>query len=212
MITTNNLASLCPTLIDIFTDQEVNNSEIDSYNRRLSDARGSLGRFSNYIAKLHDSSFKLISNLNSNMVVLMKDKGLSEKADKIAEENSINMREAEFPLTIRFLDCLNVRLYKVTDKGFLKRANPNELALNYTYLYDELIEVKSGRVLLAIVIFRESFRRIRDPFRILLIDTSKIEIIEDHENLWKSYFDGRFLNDFHNYRNELVYLNLKNDA
>lgn len=90
--------------------------------------------------------------------------------------------------------------------------NLHELTFNYTYLYDELIEIKSGQILLAIVIFHESFRRIRDPFRLLLIESSRIEVIEDHENLWLNFFDGRFLNDFHEYRNELVYLSHKNDA
>ncbi|WP_061209629.1 hypothetical protein [Leptospira borgpetersenii] len=212
MIPTNNLASLCPTLIDVFTDQEVKDSEINVYNKRLAGVRGSLGKFSNYLAKLHDSSFRVISSLDCNLIVSMRDKGLSEKANKIAEENSINKQEIEFPLTIKFLNCLNVRLYKVSDKGFLKGANLDELTFNYTYLYDELIEIKSGQILLAIVIFRESFRRIRDPFRLLLIESSRIEVIEDHENLWLNFFDGRFLNDFHEYRNELVYLSHKNDA
>lgn len=212
MIPTNNLASLCPTLIDVFTDQEVKDSEINVYNKRLAGVRGNLGKFSNYLAKLHDSSFRVISRLDSNLIVSMKDKGLSEKANKIAEENSINKKEIEFPLTIKFLNCLNVRLYKVSDKGFLKGANLDELTFNYTYLYDELIEIKSGQILLAIVIFRESFRRIRDPFRLLLIESSRIEVIEDHENLWKNHFEGRFLNDFHEYRNNLVYLSHKNDA
>ncbi|EMK02350.1 MULTISPECIES: hypothetical protein [unclassified Leptospira] len=191
---------------------EIDNGIITSYSSFLKKSRKQLGQFENFILKLHDSNIRSILHIRDDLDIALLDMSLSEKAYEIENRFTSGVGYIDFPLILRFKKVNSARSYKVTEKGFLKRVRKEESKSKFIYLFEELLGISESSICLAIVLFNNSGKIMKDRYRLLLVDAEKIEVIENHEKIWESHFDNQYLDIYREYRYTFPELLTKNGA
>ncbi|MBW9230937.1 hypothetical protein [Leptospira santarosai] len=214
MLNSNRIQNICPFLVDIFTFTELKDSVYRGYNHFLNNNKKYLTEFANFIGKLHDSKIISIFSDKSDFCILLNDTQLAEKANCQLTSYSKNINELiyEFPILLRFKNTSFVRIYTVSEKGFLKRRKKQELNNRFTYLYEQIIEANDKKIALGIILFDDKKRLSKNRYRLLIIESKKIEVSEQHEVIWRKLFGENSFIEYQKYRFEFPTFKSENGA
>jgi hypothetical protein len=196
VINTNKIHELCPSIADIFPGVFTKEQSSCEYLDFLNDNISLLGGFKHHILRLHDSPVVSMTYSLNDFIITLNNDVFLEHASKIYFESQNKPNSLIFPISLKFVNIKNVRLLRVSKKGYIKRTNPNELNKKFIYLYEELIEITNNNIVLAIVLWKVSNKRLCDPYRLLLIEADKIEVIQDHRTIWLETFGNKFIKEF----------------
>jgi hypothetical protein len=203
MKSSNKVNDICPTIADTFTYTDIEESLLQNYYEFLNKNKELLGSYKYYLSKLHDSPIISMDFADNNLLIKLNNVPLSELAYNISNTDKSNSY-IDFPVDLNFVNIRKVRLLRVSRKGIIKKTVRNEFKSKFTYLYDELVEISNKRIMLAIILWTQTNKRHRNPYRLLLIEAEKIEVTENHKQIWKDNLSNNYIDEYEEYRNIFV--------
>ena len=208
--TTDRIQDIAPTLVENFTEFEVEKTVYEKYIEKRENYKKHIGIASKYFFyHLHDSDILNLKRINGKDLFLqVNDFSTLEFACALIDKKELNIKKEtlKFPLEIISKNTKHLSLNIVELDGKIYPCRFRQLN---EYLYEEIISWENNHIEIAFDLWKHNVNQCRF---LLLLACEKLEFLEKQKTAWIEYFgttyddyyqifekerhEGRFLSDY----------------
>ncbi|PAW91977.1 hypothetical protein CKK33_00090 [Mucilaginibacter sp. MD40] len=194
------IQDIAPSLLDHFI--EIERYNLQDKSEVLKQSRQTLGRYYDYLGRLHDCWIIENTLVEQNFVLRLNDITTHIFADALISKKNLKVNEDDlvFRVNVDF-QVSNLTFNTVDEDGSINEIKP--LVLD-EYLDEEIISVTDKLIKIGIVAWVKSQRRKPGHYVLVLFDAKKVTVDEYQDQDWERIFNNNYDRYYNKFKAELL--------